>query len=230
MKTRPLQTHAFTLLELLGVIAIVAVLFALLFPSINRYKDGANGVKCAANLRQLGAAAMTWSADNDGYIVPCDQGSDGAALWPALLAPYLDVEFTLGKADKQPPVYRCPSAIKDFSATEKAAYFVSYRANIAGPSQSANGYHPKFTMLKAASVNPSGFVLFADGAPRKPSNWRGWFGTSTGDKDLLGFYHGERANRLFLDGHVDSQELTGWTPMTQDNWTQLGYSGTVRTY
>jgi prepilin-type processing-associated H-X9-DG protein/prepilin-type N-terminal cleavage/methylation domain-containing protein len=221
---------AFTLLELLSVIAILAILVALLFPTVGRFKDGANGAKCASNLRQLGVAAMAWSAENDGYIVPCDQGSDGAALWPGLLAPYVNLEFALNSPDKQPAIFRCPSSLKDFAPGEKEAYFVSYRANIAGPSQGVNGYHPKFTMLKAASVQPAGFVLLADGAPRKPSNWRGWFGTSTGDKDLLGFYHGEKANRLFLDGHVDAQALTGWTPMTQENWIQLGYSGTVRTY
>ena len=224
------RSLAFTLIELLGVVAIILVLVALLFPVTGRIKDNANGARCASNLRQIGVAALAWSADNDGNIVPCDQGSDGSALWPSLLAPYLNVEYAFNSANKQPAILRCPSSVKDFTTSEKGVYFVSYRANIAGPSQGANSYHPKFTTLKLASVNPAGFVLLADGAPRKPSNWRGWFGTSSGDKDLLGFYHGERANRLYADGHVDAHEVEGWTPMTQENWTQLGYSGTVRSY
>jgi prepilin-type processing-associated H-X9-DG protein len=167
--------------------------------------------------------------DNDGYMIPCNQDAS-CALWPALLAPYLNTAFAFNDPNKQPSIYRCPSSVKDFSAAEQSAYFVSYRANIAGHSQGANAYHPKFTMLKLTAVNLGTFPLLADGAPRKPNNWRGWFGTSQGDKDLLGFYHGNKANRLFLDGHVDSHELAGWTPMTQDNWTKLGYSGTVPSY
>lgn len=221
---------AFTLIELLSVIAVTAILLVLLFPVAGKVKDKANASRCAANLRQLGIAAMTWSAENDNYIVPCDQGSDGTALWPSLLAPYVGMEYELNTPARQPSLYHCPVSVSDFTPAERNAYFVSYRAAITGSSKSANSYHPKYTMLKASAVNPSGFVLLADGKPRKPTNWRGWFGTSSGDKDLLGFYHGDRANRLYLDGHVDSQELTGWTPMTQENWTQLGYSGTVRTY
>ena len=224
------QRGGFTLIELLGVVVIVVLIAALLFPAFARIKERANSVKCTSNLRQIGAAALSWSAENDNYIVPCDQGADGSALWPAFLSSYLNVDYALNKSNKQPAIYRCPTSVPDFTPAESAAYFVSYRANIAGPSLGANTYHPKFSMLKVSSVIPSGFLLLADGAPRKPSNWRGWFGTSTGDKDLIGVYHNQRANRLFLDGHVDSHELDGWTPMTQSNWTQLGYSGTVRSY
>lgn len=223
--------RAFSLIELLAVIAIIGVLAGLVFTTVGRMRASAQAATCLSNLRQIGQAALQWSGENQGYMVPCNQGADGAALWPSLLAPHLNTAFALNNPGKQPAIYCCPSAASDFSDSEKNAYFVSYRANIAGASQGANAYHPKYTTLKLSVIgNPAAFPLIVDGAPRQPNNWRGWFGTSQGDKTLLGFYHSEKANRVFLDGHVDSAVLSGWTPMSAENWTALGYSGSPPSY
>ena len=219
----------FTLIELLVVVAIVATLCALLLPSTGRVLEYAKGAKCASNLKQIGTASLLWSADNDNTVIPCDHDTNNVALWPALLAPYLNASFEFNNPDKQPSIYHCPSSVKDFTASEQGIYFVSYRANEMGSGSWTHfGY---YTTLKLSAIYPAGFPLIVDGAPRKPTNWRSWFGFSAGDKDLLGFYHGGKANRLFLDGHVDSHELSGWTPMTQQNWTQLRIApATVRSY
>ena len=50
------RRHAFTLVELLVVISIVALLIALLLPSIKRSRENARVVVCASNLRQLNIA------------------------------------------------------------------------------------------------------------------------------------------------------------------------------
>lgn len=57
---------AFTLLELLAVIFIIAIVAAILFPTINRAHDGSNRVKCGSNIRQIGQALMLYANENKG--------------------------------------------------------------------------------------------------------------------------------------------------------------------
>lgn len=66
-----MRCRAFTLVELLIVIAIIAVLAALLFPAAQSTMEKARRAKCASNLRQLGASFTTFAQENDGYMPWC---------------------------------------------------------------------------------------------------------------------------------------------------------------
>jgi prepilin-type processing-associated H-X9-DG protein len=59
------------LVELLVVIGIIAVLMGVLVPTLAGARRSANNLKCAANLRSLGAAAMLYVNENRGHIPSC---------------------------------------------------------------------------------------------------------------------------------------------------------------
>lgn len=62
------KTKAFTLVELLVVIGIIALLISILLPTLNRARESANLLKCQANFRQVYSSVIMYSADNKGLL------------------------------------------------------------------------------------------------------------------------------------------------------------------
>ena len=62
------KQKAFTLIEVLLVIAIIALLMAILIPALQRVRKQARAVKCQANLRQWGTIFAMYTDDNNGYF------------------------------------------------------------------------------------------------------------------------------------------------------------------
>jgi prepilin-type N-terminal cleavage/methylation domain-containing protein/prepilin-type processing-associated H-X9-DG protein len=76
------QRRGFTLIELLVVIAIIAILMAILIPTLNRAKEQAKRGACLNNLRQLQLAWIMYANENDDKLVngEADEGNDGTAV------------------------------------------------------------------------------------------------------------------------------------------------------
>jgi prepilin-type processing-associated H-X9-DG protein len=210
--------------ELLVVVAVIAILAALLLPALASAKQQAHAVKCTSNQRQLGLAAQMYFDDHDGLAFPyrlyatnggvlywfgwIQNGADGNRDFDARLGPLYDYVNGLG-------VEICPSldyrsAVFKFKA-RGAAYGYGYNVYVStnAPAQPRN----------VESIrNPGDISLFADAAqinnflaPASPTHpmLEEFFyvdaGGGSGPSSYPNghFRHQRRANVAFLDGHVD---------------------------
>jgi prepilin-type N-terminal cleavage/methylation domain-containing protein len=62
--------QAFTLVELLVVIGVIALLIAMLLPSLKKARESAVRTTCASNLRQIHGAVVMYANENRGWLPP----------------------------------------------------------------------------------------------------------------------------------------------------------------
>lgn len=110
------RDRAFTLVELLVVLGIIAILMAVLLPAMNAANRQAKRVQCQSNLRQLGQSLLIYAQSSNGWIVP--PGLDDAVApmerWPAVV-------FRSSVAN--PAVMRCRA---DFEPVADRSYMLNW--------------------------------------------------------------------------------------------------------
>jgi len=98
--------QAFTLIELLIVIVIIAVLAGILFPVLARAKEAAHKAGCASNFHQFGVAFVLYGTDFDDTLInPGEYDLDSIDTGQQALDPYVAVPSGQTKAS----IYLCPS-------------------------------------------------------------------------------------------------------------------------
>jgi len=130
--------RAFTLVELLVTVAVIAILAAMLLPALARAKDQAHTVQCVGNLRQWGLALRMYADDFDDYLPRRGQGVQPLALitrgsdwFNALPAYFSRPAFQELVAAGQKPaagdhsVFICPDA-----TDPGGTYFLGYGMNM----------------------------------------------------------------------------------------------------
>lgn len=207
------NTRAFTLIELLCVIAVIGILAGLLLPALHGSKNAAKSAMCMSNLKQINLMHRIYADAFRGYFCPAYTLDDGQwdADWSGKAGGILSRGVACADASKV-KTFECPDA------RAKLNYFPGETPDYAGygynyllSRKSVNDYSVTGRKLKYASVRyPSLCSLVADSAYFRSENILAptsfLYPTSSGYGGYADFRHGKQtANVAFVDGHVSPQ-------------------------
>ena len=217
----------FTLIELLIVIAIIAILAGMLIPALGTAKGHATRTACASNMHQQMTIAVMYSHDYDGFYPPYCIRLSIVCYWPYYLTKlYFKYDDKSGYHGWMPPKavlktrtpFVCPQP-------HPMNFSVGTTASTGGTKTNRSyGIVPAFFVNQASSDKkywrapriknvkiPKDSVMYYDGwgnVDRRPmtNSRKPWTSSSGYERNCVGYWHSDKANYLFVDGHLEAQE------------------------
>jgi prepilin-type N-terminal cleavage/methylation domain-containing protein/prepilin-type processing-associated H-X9-DG protein len=215
---------AFTLIELLLVISIIAILAALLLPALRKSKATAQGASCLNNLKQLQLGWQLYADDHDDLLCPNKTAAGGSPTGSWIIG---DEQASTSPTNIQAGVlfrylksigpYHCPSDRSRVTGPSKAPRLRSYMLSIYlnGPAEGDLDFTPRNKKRLSQISKPTEVFTFVDVSEFSINN--GAFGVFPPGFILEGNWADVPADRhsgklAFADGHVESHRWKGQMP------------------
>lgn len=208
---------AFTLIELLTVIAIIGVLAAIVIPTLGSVRQTAHASVCLSNVRQIALACTVYANENKGRLPDAGAGTD--PLWARTLSTYISAP-----AGQKASIFVCPGTSIPVEET----------SNPYGPNNPAGdivltygmhaGLMPRGQPALALSQvkRPSEVILVADMC-QDPNN-KGWTPNSIEQPSVFVSQSGGRGGDINLDDAISTatDDDTG-----NNKWMRYRHKGRV---
>lgn len=201
---------AFTLVELLVVIGVIAVLISLLLPALARARRSAQEVTCSSNLRQIGLAMVLYEQEFKRF--PARDNTGNGNIRPTWVLEVLFYRYV-----RTQNVFICPSNTANHRpATVSASWVVPadmpaenwvYLTNANQQSYGFNfraiGHDPKGVRTKLLDFrNATETIMFADSQELREMPSGNYVISTPPYWERVGTRHRGGCNMVFMDGHV----------------------------
>lgn len=214
-----LRSGAFTLIELLITIAVIAILMALLLPGFKSAMTSANGVKCVSNLKAIGQSLTTYAAENNGTTIwAYTDLTTPKGNWSEVLTQWDDTMAGLQESNKKKRagIWQCPENRKQTyvpsgsgTGEKELSYMIngSERDTWAGDAAIVNRY---VNNKLASFTQPSKLYMVMEGVyylsePNTNSGSESVPSTAHPGQGMnrVRYAHKKGLNIVFADGHVE---------------------------
>ena len=186
------RRRAFTLVELLVVIAVIGILASLLLPSLGGAKAKAKSIQCLNQLRQLGIATLSYAGENEGKI-PIQFPAEPQKTWGS--------ELSTNQHLQALDLFVCPS----YPPNKFKDWRCIYGIRLDPPGECVSGSFDEILNL-ARIPRPVDYLHLADTTSRGRGGVRAaqYFYFRVESENEVHARHQGSANGLFLDGHAES--------------------------
>ena len=221
------KTRAFTLVELLVVIGIIALLVAILLPALNKARKQAQVVQCASNMKQIATALIQYMIDNKGKLIigilPESASND---IYPGGF--YWDAELMNQHYISAPNYFTSPNAASPMAAGSQIVTNSVFRCPAGLDLPASNWTLPSAQQYPTYAGN-LGYVVDGNHTVGPANNLTApWYAVATWYELNLRTWDGGAPYMLYPGGGKDSQG-NGATPFIWYNSLTSSVSSTLRT-